>query len=63
MPEGFFEKISRNMTDTKKLMIADIIGNFIADNIVFRMEVLAHHPEELSIEIWEFTNFHQFFWI
>ena len=36
-----------------------IIGNFVADNIVFEMEVLAHHPEELSLEIWEFTDFHQ----
>ena len=37
--------------------------NFVADNIVFGMEVLAHHhhPEELSLEIWEFTNFHQVF--
>ena len=46
------EKISRNMIVTKKLMMTNIIGNFIADNIVFRMEVLAHHPEELSLEIW-----------
>ena len=47
------------MIVTKKLMMTNIIGNFIADNIVFGMEVLAHHPEELSLEIWEFTNFHQ----
>ena len=52
VPERIFEKISRNMTDTKKLMMTNIIGNFIADNIVFGMEVLAHHPEELSLEIW-----------
>ena len=39
------------MTNNKK--------NFVADNIVFVMEVLAHYPEELSLEIWEFTNFHQ----
>ena len=51
MSERFFEKISRNMTDTEKMMMANIIGNFVADNIVFGMEVLAHHPEELSLEI------------
>ena len=28
-----------------------IIGNFIADNIVFGTEVLAHHPEVLYLEI------------
>ena len=39
----------------------NIIENFVADNIVFGTEVLAHHPEELSLEIWEFTNFHRFF--
>ena len=54
--ERFFEKISRNMTDTVKMMMTNIIGNFV---FVFGMEVLAHHPEELSLEIWEFTNFHQ----
>ena len=56
--ERFFEKISRNMTDTEKMMMNNIIGNFVADNIVFRTEVLAHHPEELPLEIWEFTNFY-----
>ena len=54
----FFEKISRNMTDTEKMMMTNIIENFVADNIVFGTEVLAHHPEELSLEIWEFTKFH-----
>ena len=49
------------MIVTKKLMMTNIIGNFIADNIVFGMEVLAHHPEELSLEIWVFTNFHRVF--
>src|ERR1700743_2725416 len=58
--ERFFEKISRNIIVTKKLVMTNIIENFIADRIVFGMEVLAHHPEELSLEIWEFTNFHQF---
>src|ERR1700744_1696180 len=57
----FFEKISRNMIVAKKLMMTNIKGNFIADNIVFGMEVLAHHPEKLSLEIWEFTNFHRVF--
>ena len=55
--ERFFEKISRN--NTEKMLLTNIIGNFVADNIVFGMEVLAHHPQELSLEIWEFTNFHQ----
>ena len=49
------------MLVTKKLMMTNIIGNFIDDNIVFGVEVLAHHPEELSLEIWEFPNFHQVF--
>ena len=42
-------------------MMTNIIGNFIADNIVFGMEVLAYHPEEISLEICEFTNFHSVF--
>ena len=49
MPERFFEKISRDMTDTGKMMMTNITENFIADNIVFGMEVLAHHLEELSL--------------
>ena len=49
--------MAKNMIVTKKLMMTNIIENFIADNIVFGMKVLAHHPEELSLEIWEFTNF------
>jgi len=36
----------------EQMMMNNIIGNFVADNIVFGMEVLAHHPEELSLEIW-----------
>ena len=55
----FFEKISRNMILTEKVQMPNIIGNFVADKIVFGMEVLAHYPEELSLQIWEFTNFHQ----
>ena len=58
VPERFFEKISRKMLFTKKCMMTNIIENFVADNIVFGTEVLAHHPEELPLEIWEFTNFH-----
>ena len=46
------------MTDTEKMMMTNIIGNFVAGNIVLRTEVLAHHTEELPLEIWEFTNFH-----
>ena len=42
--QRFFEKISRNMTYTGKMMMTNIIGYFVADNIVFGMEVLAHHP-------------------
>ena len=63
----FFEKISKNIIDTEKMPMTNIIENFVADNIVFGTEVLAHHPEELPLEIWEFTNFHwvsgNFFWI
>src|ERR1700761_5692197 len=32
--QRFFEKISRNMTDTEKMMLTNIIGNFVADNMV-----------------------------
>ena len=60
MPERFFEKISRNMTLTEKMQMTNIIGNFVADNIVFGLQMPAHHPEELSLEIWEFTNFIRF---
>ena len=51
MPESFFKKISRNTTDTEKMQMTNIIGNFVADNIVFGTEMLAHHTEELSLEI------------
>ena len=46
---------------TEKMMMSNIIGNFVADNIVFGMEVLDRHDEELSLEIWEFTYFHRVF--
>ena len=62
-PEIWAKKWSKSgqieVSEHEKMMITNIIGNFFADNIVFGMEVLAHHPEELSLEIWEFTNFHQ----
>ena len=44
------------MTDTEKMLMTEIIGNIVADNIVFGVEVLAHNPEELSLEIWEVIN-------
>ena len=47
VPERFFEKISRNMTDKEKMMMTNIIGNVMADNIVFGSGVIARHPEEL----------------
>ena len=53
-----FENISRNTIVTEKMIMTNIIGNFVADKIVFVVEVLAHHTEKLSLEIWEFTNFH-----
>ena len=37
------------------------MGNFVVDKIVFGVEVLVYHPEKLSLETWEFTNFHQVF--
>ena len=46
--ERFFEKISRNMIVTKKLMMTNIIGNFIADNIVFEVSKI----DPVDPEIW-----------
>ena len=46
------------MTDTAKMMMTNIIGNFLAVNIFFGKDLLAHHPEELSLETWKFNNFH-----
>ena len=57
---GLPEKISRNMIVTEERLMANIIGNFVADNIAFRREVLAHHPEELSLEIWNLPTFIRF---
>ena len=45
--ERFFEKISRNMTDTEKMMLTNIIGN-IADNIVFEVSKIG----PVDPEIW-----------
>ena len=56
---GFFEKIARYMTDTEKMLMTNIIGNYVADNNVLGMKVLPHHPQELSLDIWGFSNFHQ----
>src|ERR1700761_971321 len=48
VPERFFVKISRNMTDTEKMMITNIIGNFVADNIVFDVSKIG----PVDPEIW-----------
>ena len=55
---GVPKKITRNIILTEKIQMTNIISNFDTDNIVFGTEVLAHHPEELPLEIWEFTNLH-----
>src|ERR1700744_6126779 len=44
----FFEKISRNMTDTEKMMLTNIIGNFVADNIAFEVSKIG----PVDPEIW-----------
>src|ERR1700744_4753699 len=46
--ERFFEKISRNMTVTEKMMMTNIIGNFVADNIVFEVSKIG----PVDPEIW-----------
>ena len=46
--ERFFEKISRNITDTEKMMMTKIIGNFVADNIVFERSKIG----PVDPEIW-----------
>ena len=48
MTEMFFEKTSRNMIVTEKMLKTIIIGNFIADNIVLGREQQAHHPEDMK---------------
>ena len=52
------ERLFEKSRVTNKLMMTNIIENFVADNYVFGTEVLGHNPEELPLEIWEFTNFH-----
>ena len=46
--QRFFEKISRNMTDTEKMMLTNIIGNFVANNIVFEVSKIG----PVDPEIW-----------
>ena len=48
------------MIVTEKMQLTNVIENFVADNIVLGVEVLAHHPEEVSLEIWESTKFHYY---
>ena len=50
--ERFFEKISRNMTDTEKIMLTDIIGNFVADNIVFEVSKIGPVDPEIWAKKW-----------
>src|ERR1700761_8769629 len=50
------------MIVTEKIMTTNIIGNFVADKIVFGVEVLAHHPEELSLYMGNYGNLPTFIW-
>ena len=52
MSERFFEKISRNMTDTEKMMMTNIIGNFVADNIVFEVSKIGPVDPEIWLKKW-----------
>ena len=52
MPERFFEKISRNMTDTEKMMMTNIIVNFVADNIVFDVSKIGPVDPEIWPKKW-----------
>ena len=36
------------MTDTEKMMMTNILENFVAGNTVFGMEVLAYQPGAIS---------------
>ena len=45
--EDFWENL-RNMTDTEKMMMTNIIGNFVADNIVFEVSKIG----PVDPEIW-----------
>src|ERR1700744_2033560 len=48
----FFEKISRNITDTEKMMMTNIIGNFVADNIVFGVSKIGPVDPEIWPKKW-----------
>ena len=37
------------------------MGTVMAENIVFGREALAHHPEDPSLEFYDFIDLHQFF--
>src|ERR1700744_3213245 len=50
--ERFFEKISRNMTDTEKMMLTNIKGNFVADNIVFEVSKIGPVDPEIWPKKW-----------
>ena len=50
--QRFFEKISRNMTDTEKMMMTNIIGNFVADNIVFEVSKIGPVDPEIWPKKW-----------
>ena len=52
VPERFFEKISRNISDTEKMMMTNIIGNFVADNIVFEMSKIGPVDPEIWPKKW-----------
>src|SRR6201999_4564365 len=51
-----FEKISRNMTDTEKMMLTNIIGNFVADNIVFEVSKIGPVDPEIWAKKWSKTG-------
>ena len=48
----FFEKISRNITDTEKMMMTNVIGNFVADNTVFEVSKIGPLDPEIWAKKW-----------
>ena len=52
VPVRFFEKTSRNMTDTEKMIMTNIIGNFVADNIVFEVSKIGPDDPEIWPKKW-----------
>ena len=50
--ERFFEKISRNMTDTDKILMTNIIENFVADNNVFEVSKIWPVDPEIWPKKW-----------